>query len=111
VLELAGSVAGFYAIEALHELDDRHMELNYLFVTPEQIGRGCGRALIEHAKRSVRALGYERLRIVGDPNAAPFYEAAGARRVGQRPSESIAGRMLPLFEIQIARAHVSRSTP
>ena len=34
-----------------------------------------------------------------DPNAADFYESAGARLIGERPSDSIEGRMLPLYEI------------
>jgi hypothetical protein len=35
--------------------------------------------------------------IQGDPNAAEFYQRCGARKIGERPSASIPGRVLPLY--------------
>jgi GNAT superfamily N-acetyltransferase len=93
-----GSVAGFYSMESV---DEARMELNFLFVEPSAIGRGRGRALINHAKKRARELGRTMLIIQGDPHAAPFYQKMGGRRVGERPSCSVAGRLLPLFEIHL----------
>jgi GNAT superfamily N-acetyltransferase len=98
VIECMNQVIGFYALEAL---DEQRAELNFLFVAPERIGQGYGRRLIEHAKQTVRSMGRSVLVIEGDPNAAPFYEAAGGRRVGSKPSRSIPGRSLPLFQISV----------
>ena len=38
-------------------------------------------------------------RLESDPNAAGFYARMGARRVGEVPSKAMAGRMLPVFEV------------
>ena len=92
------AVVGFYG---LSELADDRVELEALFVEPSRIGSGVGRALIEHAIGRASALGASRMLIQGDPNAEAFYLAVGASQVGERPSGSIPGRSLPLFEIPI----------
>ncbi|MDX1374321.1 MAG: GNAT family N-acetyltransferase [Burkholderiales bacterium] len=92
-------VVGFYA---LAQVVDGSAELEALFVEPEVIGRGIGRALIEHAKARAARCGARRLVIQGDPHAARFYAAAGGVEAGTRPSGSIAGRSLPLFVIELA---------
>ena len=43
----------------------------------------------------------ETLRVEADPFAAEFYEHVGARRIGEAPSASIAGRVLPLYAIDV----------
>ena len=40
--------------------------------------------------------------IHGDPHAAAFYEASGAVEIGRVESQSIPGRLLPLYEIDLA---------
>jgi GNAT superfamily N-acetyltransferase len=89
-------VLGFYA---LTKVSPDTLELDALFVEPGHIGTGIGRALMQHALAQFDASGLARLIIQADPNAAGFYEAAGARRIGESPSQSIEGRMLPLYEI------------
>jgi GNAT superfamily N-acetyltransferase len=98
VLEVDGTRLGFYSIE---RRDETRSELNFLFVEPEAIGRGYGRVLMEHAIERARALGSRVLEIQGDPNAAQFYRAVGGRLVGSRPSASIPGRVLPIFEVPL----------
>ena len=94
------SILGFYALESIAE--DVH-ELDALFVEPAQIGTGIGRLLIQHALQILANCGAVRLIIQGDPNATEFYKAAGARQIGTRESDSIPGRYLPLFELEIDR--------
>jgi len=36
-----------------------------------------------------------------DPNAAAFYERAGAVRIGEAPSDAVPGRLLPLYEVRL----------
>ena len=97
VIETVAGVQGFYA---LSPLDAQRVELEFLFVEPRALRRGYGRRLLAHAQRHAReALGARTLVIQGDPNAAAFYRAAGAVRVGERPSASITGRVLPLYEL------------
>ena len=93
------SILGFYTVESVQ---DGVYELEALFVEPEHIGTGIGRSLIQHAISRLSERRASRLIIQGDPNAARFYVAAGARQVGFRESNSIPGRHLPLFEIEFA---------
>ncbi len=96
-----GSIVGFYILE---RVSSASYELEALFVEPEHIGSGVGRLLIQHAVRRLSEQGVERLIIQGDPHATEFYVAAGARQVGTRESDSIPGRELPLFEIEIVKS-------
>ena len=92
-------ILGFYALEKL--APEGTFELDALFVAPEHIGQGVGRALIEHAKQVAARVGGRRLIIQGDPNAEAFYRAAGGEITGQRESGSVPGRFLPIFTIAL----------
>jgi N-acetylglutamate synthase-like GNAT family acetyltransferase len=105
VAEKQGTVAGFFALEFS---GGDVAELEALFVEPAMIGTGVGRALLNHALRAAELRGVTRLVIQGDPHAEAFYLAAGARRIGERESASIPGRMLPLFELSLAARHTPR---
>ncbi len=91
-------VEGFYA---LVPLSDTEVELEALFVEPDAIGQGYGRALISHAKTTAKAMGAKTMIIQGDPNATPFYQAIGGKLTGERESASIPGRFLPTFELDL----------
>ncbi len=99
VAEIDGTIAGFYALEALSATV---VELDALFVEPEHIGRGIGRKLMQDAIRTTAARGAGTLLIQGDPHAVRFYEAAGGRQTGIRESDSIPGRYLPVFEVDVS---------
>ena len=71
-------LAGFYAFEHTRG----KLELSQMWVLPEAMGRGVGRALFRHAVKRARALGFHALEIESDPNAEGFYLRLGARRVG-----------------------------
>jgi GNAT superfamily N-acetyltransferase len=98
VLELETEIIGFYSIE---EVEPELAELGHLFVRPDLLRQGHGRPLFERACQKARALGFRRLRVHGDPNAAEFYQTLGARFVGMAPSATIPGRELPVFEIEL----------
>ena len=98
IAEGNSKLLGYYAIE---KLNDREFELEALFVEPDFIGKGVGRALIDHAKNLVRKLGGCKLIVQGDPNAEEFYRAAGGKLDDTRGSASIPGRSLPLFTIDL----------
>lgn len=93
VAERAGAVAGLVQVSVAGE----EAELLKLFVAPERMGEGVGRALYDWARGFATAGGAVRMRIEADPGAVPFYDRLGARRVGFAPSGSIAGRRLPVF--------------
>ena len=92
VLEEGQHIYGFYMLDR-----DRAplVELDFLFVTPEAIGRGYGRQLMDHAVATALGFGDETFYIQSDPHAEGFYRACGAEVVSHTPSASVAGRMLP----------------
>jgi GNAT superfamily N-acetyltransferase len=75
-------------------------ELEDVWLEPQFIGHGMGRALFEHALGTAADLGFESLLIEGEPNAEGFYVAMGAIRLGSRRSPS--GRTLPLLRVKTA---------
>ena len=79
-------------------------EIEAMFVEPEFIGTGVGRHLFIAARDAAKAQGYTCLSIQSDPYAAGFYEAMGAERIGDRPSDSVPGRSLPLYELDLKKA-------
>jgi GNAT superfamily N-acetyltransferase len=78
-------------------------ELGMMFVDPLAMNRGVGRLLFEASVALARKLGAQRMAILADPNAAPFYERMGARFVSQAPSDAIPGRTLPLYEYDLTQ--------
>jgi len=61
-------------------------EFQALWVLPEYMHRGYGRALVQHAAAHAKARGQSVLAIDSDPNAEQFYVRCGARVVGQVPA-------------------------
>ena len=85
----------------LEYISAAEVELSFLFVEPDFIGKGYGRMLMMHAQEEARHLGYNKMIIEGDPNAEQFYRSAGGSVVGTRKSTSIPNRELPVFCINL----------
>jgi GNAT superfamily N-acetyltransferase len=100
------TLIGFYALQ---RLSPDNYELDALFVAPAKIGLGIGRLLVEHAKAQVLTVGGLNITIQGDPNARDFYLTVGAEEAGQRESQSIPGRNLPMFSISLERPENSNA--
>ncbi len=100
VAQRDGQAAGFYA---LVETPDT-FSLEHLWVLPERMGQGIGRALFQHAAGRAAARGASSLTIESDPQAEPFYLHLGARRIGTVRSE-VDGqpRELPLLVLDCSR--------
>ncbi|HLP26672.1 MAG TPA: GNAT family N-acetyltransferase, partial [Acidobacteriota bacterium] len=73
------TAVGFFGLRR----DGAQWWLEHFWVTPEQIGRGVGRAMFGVALDAARRCGAEVLHIKSDPNAEGFYRRMGARRVGE----------------------------
>lgn len=104
VLEAAHQIVGFYMLLVLPD----RLHLEDLFIEPDQIGKGYGRRLFNHAVAVGRRLGYGSFTLESDPNAEVFYLKLGAIRVGEHES-SIPGRFIPhlLFRFPQAAVPVS----
>lgn len=92
--EHPGPITGFYGLEPLGR---DTMELEFLFVAPEHMGKGMGRRLLAHATATARDLGYRIIHIISDPHAEGFYRAMGAEPHGRWRSPVIPGRTLPIL--------------
>ena len=77
-------------------------EMEHMWIKPEHIGAGVGRALFLHTTERARNLGLPALEISSDPNAEGFYQRMGATRIGDVQSE-IEGtpRVLPRMSIAL----------
>ena len=91
-------IIGFYALKLI---DLEQVELEFLFIDPPFIGNGAGTRLFKHAVDKATSLGFKSLIIQGDPYAERFYRKMGGELIGEKPSASIPGRHLPLFEVQL----------
>ena len=98
VIDDSGRIVGFYMLQPLTKSE---VELTFLFVEPNEIGRGYGGRLMRHAVSTASDLEFGTMFIQGDPHADAFYRAMGARKIGTRPSESIPGRELPLYNVDL----------
>src|SRR5438309_9772711 len=68
-------------------IDDAQAELEHMWVKPEHIGIGVGKALFTHVAGRARDLDLGVLEISADPNAEGFYQRLGATRIGDVRSE------------------------
>ena len=96
VATVDGEVAGCCALV----LTDSLAELEHMWIKPEYMGSGVGRALFTHAGKQAATLNVSELEISADPNAEGFYERMGAVRIGEVVSE-IDGqpRILPRMKV------------
>lgn len=86
---------------SLENLPQSEGVVSGLFVAPSAQGTGVGRALWNSALDHARSAAMTKIRLDADPMAVPFYTAMGCQVVGEAPSGSIAGRMLPLMEFRL----------
>jgi GNAT superfamily N-acetyltransferase len=76
-------------------------DLLKLFVEPELLRKGTGKALFAWATDISRRTGAHHVIIEADPDAVPFYRRMGARDAGTAPSTSIPGRTLPRLTFDV----------
>jgi|SRR5438067_7411899 len=93
------SIAGCCALV----VTDALAEIEHMWIKPEHMGSGVGRALFEHARDRARELQLPVLELSADPNAEGFYERMGAKRIGDVPASmnGAAARVLPRMRINL----------
>lgn len=95
-----GSIVGFCDVRP----EDGLAEVYDVFVDPDAMGEGAGTLLWRRLEERVAELGLGIIAVDADPNAVGYYERMGARLVGEAPSGSIPGRMLPRLEKRLKPA-------
>lgn len=91
-------ILGFYALI----LDGEKVQLEHLWISPENIGGGIGKKLMADAIEKAKLLGANFMEIESEPNAENFYRKQGAVKIGESKSE-IEGheRILPIMRIEL----------
>ena len=90
-------IIGFYVLKVL----SKHMlELEFLFVMPEFIGKGIGKNLLNHVIESAKNSRAKFIQVLSDPNASKFYSANGFVAISWKES-TISGRFLPIMRLDL----------
>ena len=76
-------------------------EVHAFFVDPDRQRLGVGRRLWDELVARARSRGLTELRLDADPAAVPFYREMGLETIGESPSGSIPGRVLPRMAIRL----------
>ena len=83
-------------------ITDSLAELEHMWIRPEHMGNGVGRALFNEIVERATTLNAKVLELSADPNAEGFYQRMGATRIGEARSE-IEGqpRVLPRMSFNL----------
>jgi ribosomal protein S18 acetylase RimI-like enzyme len=87
------ALLGFSAVLAL---EPDAVELDGLFVDPDQMRRGIGAALVADVVAIAREGGAARLEVTANRNALAFYERNGFAAVGEVPTQFLPGLRMHL---------------
>jgi N-acetylglutamate synthase-like GNAT family acetyltransferase len=93
---------GLLGFAGLWPVENDVAEVDPVYVEPAMQGLGTGQALWTQLEQQACAWGARKIGLDSDPHATGFYERMGCRIVGEAPSGSIPGRMLPRMEKRIA---------
>ena len=98
VATINGEIAGCCALV----MTDSLAEIEHMWIRPEQMGSGVGRALFEYARARAVERGGNVLELSADPNAEGFYARMGAQRIGEVPANMNGqSRALPRMRIEL----------
>jgi GNAT superfamily N-acetyltransferase len=108
VAEFNRRIVGFYSIMPSAVA----WELDNLWVEPEHMRHGFGRALVLHAVQTAALGGASSIHIDADPNAELFYVACGAARIGEvaAPIAGQPNRIRPQLVLAVTRSNISLNT-
>ncbi|WGS55002.1 GNAT family N-acetyltransferase (plasmid) [Paraburkholderia sp. D15] len=98
VAETEEQIIGFWVRASV---DSDEPTRGWLFVHPDHMGRGVARALWSELRNEAAARGIKSFVIEADPNAAPFYLALGAEKIGEKESSVIPGRLFPILRVSV----------
>lgn len=87
---------GFYGLK----INSKNPELEYFYIAPEHMGKGCGRLLWLHLKETCSIQSVHNFTFVTSPQALPFYKKMGANVVSEI-SSGIDGRPIPLLRYEL----------
>ena len=93
-----GEIVGCCALVVTDSL----AEIEHMWIRPEQMGSGVGRALFKHARARAIDRGANVLELSADPYAEGFYARMGAKRIGEIPANMDGRpRVLPRMRMKL----------
>ncbi len=92
LVEQDDRILGFYGLIPDNPAE---WEIEFLFVDPAAQALGLGKMLVSHAMTLAAARGAQRLSVISDPYAAPFYRRQGFEPLDFVPSDVDPDRPLP----------------
>ncbi|MGK4568312.1 GNAT family N-acetyltransferase [Flavobacterium sp. 3HN19-14] len=87
---------GFFAIQVLENGD---AEIDHLWLKPEYMRQNFGQEIFMHIMNYLSSEGYEKAKLIAEPNAIGFYQKMGGKVTGKFQSK-IPGRILDIYEFQ-----------
>lgn len=91
------SIVAYYSY---FEIEKDSVRLDNLFVSPENIGKGYGKLLMNDFILKIKKSEAKRIILDADPNAQKFYESFGFVKIGEIET-SIKDRFLPIMELKL----------
>ncbi|WP_445430987.1 GNAT family N-acetyltransferase [Chryseobacterium indoltheticum] len=91
------SIVAYYSY---FEIEKDSVRLDNLFVSPENIGKGYGKLLMNDFILKIKKSEAQRIILDADPNAQKFYENFGFVKIGEIET-SIKDRFLPIMELKL----------
>ncbi|WP_153768303.1 GNAT family N-acetyltransferase [Labrenzia sp. CE80] len=95
-----GEIAG--CIRLVVNKGEREGEVATCFIDPGHQRKGLGKLLFAELHRTAQDLALGGLKLESEPLSQSFYEHLGFRKTGEVPSEAIAGRNLPLMQLNLS---------
>lgn len=91
------SIVAYYSY---FEIEKDSVRLDNLFVSPENIGKGYGKLLMNDFILKIKKSEAQRIILDADPNVQKFYESFGFVKIGEIET-SIKDRFLPIMELKL----------
>ncbi len=91
------SIVAYYSY---FEIEKDSVRLDNLFVSPENIGKGYGKLLMNDFILKIKKSEAKRIILDADPNAQKFYESFRFVKIGEIET-SIKDRFLPIMELKL----------
>ncbi len=92
-------------------VSDSLAEIEHMWIRPQHMGSGVGRALFEHVRNRANELHLPALELAADPNAEGFYERMGAKQIGEVRADMFGhSRVLPRMRVELSHGETNQKT-
>lgn len=108
VAEMDQTLTGFWCHQLALSKND--VATSLLFVHPDYIGQGCGRALWHTLQSILAHLEIHSISIQAEPKALGFYLKLGGQKIDEMPSPLIPGRTLPIVKLPVQTKYLKKTS-